>query len=170
MAANQECVIDSEFHVCESDLRKIESDAFLHLVVVVVHLNQQVHVCESACEAHVDHILCDYAGCKTPGARLNDVDWLKENARLLFEFPNFDNLLHEATFDEQVLVGQQTDVLNHASVLELDLAVGLVAVGCKVVEVVGIVTDLREEFIKLHFSFMVDFFMLLVRVLVSSIR
>ena len=63
---------------------------------------------------------------ETAAVRLNDLNWLFVILALILKaFSNlvdFHDLLHEATFDKEVAVWEQMNVLQHTHVLELNLA------------------------------------------------
>ena len=63
---------------------------------------------------------------ETAAVRLNDLNWLFVILALILEalsnLVDFHDLLHEATFDKEVAVWEQMNVLQHTHVLELNLA------------------------------------------------
>ena len=63
---------------------------------------------------------------ETAAVRLDDLNWLFVILALILEalsnLVDFHDLLHEATFDKEVAVWEQMNVLQHTHVLELNLA------------------------------------------------
>ena len=90
---------------------------------MAVDLNSTSAICQSALEAHENLILRCLDGVKAAAARADHLDWLGKFPHICLYLIHFNDLFEHASLDQQVLVGEEADVLENAKVIKGNRAV-----------------------------------------------
>ena len=110
----------------------------------------QIRLGHRALEAHEDEVLVVLNGVKASGLSVDHVDRLCQVAGFFIDLVDLNALVHHTTFNQQMQVRQQADVLEETRVLEFNKTVWLLY-GVYEVEVLVLIDALLgKQHIKLQ--------------------